>query len=416
MGRRYCSGFRRYQDAEIHIKRQELSKDEAGITLKYEISVCEKEGELWYRFPSDQEESISYEVADAVIVTLLPYALRGGYNIYSEIPMSERLWFQLTQQVIPQLALTPDEIWNTELHVPLCTPSYTPNLVATAMSCGVDSFATFFELTRDMPEEAWKINLLTFFQNGAHHSGTIGHSEKEKAVYEEQLAHVRRFCKSIHYPLLDVSSNLDEFLNSMFWVDSYHYTHSYRNAGFVLLLQKKIRVYYYSGARDINSFSVSLWDDPEHYEKWLLPNLSTACTRFFSTSTSLNRIDKTRYIAQFSETYDHLLVCYAGGENCGKCEKCVRQLLILDHLDLLEPYKSSIPLGEYLRNKAFYERRLLALRRKDPFLKEVYQIAKKKGVRFSIWKRMDAACYRIKLLWKGLKRELSKRMHTSKNR
>lgn len=411
MERRYCSGFRKYQGAKIHIKKQELCKGDEGITLKYAISVGEKEGELWYRFPADQEESISYEVADGVIVTLLPFALRGGYDIYSEIPMSERLWFQLTGQVIPQLALTSEELWNTELHAPLCTPSYTPDRVATAMSCGVDSFTTFFEHTHDMPKERWKIDLLTFFQNGAHHSGTIGHSDKEDEVYAEQLAHVRRFCETVHYPLLDVASNLDAFLSAMFWNDSYHYTHSYRNAGFVLLLQKKIRTYYYAGAYDLNLFSTSLWDDPAHYEKWLLPNLSTDCTSFFSVATSMDRIEKMKYIAQFPETYDHLLVCYAGGENCGTCVKCVRQLLTLDYLGLLDRYQNSFSVEEYRNNKTFYERRLLVLKKTDPFLEEVYQIAEKKGVRFSIRQRLDAECYRLERFSKGVKSKLRELRH-----
>jgi bacterioferritin-associated ferredoxin len=254
-----------------------------------------------------------------------------------------------------------------------------------------------------MPEESWKVDLLTFFENGAHHNGTIGHSEQESRIFQEQLEHVRAFCEASNYQLLSVSSNLDDFLSDYFWQDSYESTHAYRNVGFVLLLQKQIRAYYYAGAWDISRFSVSLWEDSEHYEKWLLPNLSTDCTQIFSVSTAMNRMEKTRYISQFPETYDHLLVCYTSGSNCGKCDKCVRQLLALDYLGLLETYKNSIPYETYQKEKPWYELQLLSFRREDPFLNEIYQYALSHGFHFSIDRRLKAFLSRNLSRARGLK-------------
>jgi bacterioferritin-associated ferredoxin len=404
--KRWCSGFHKHEGAKIHIREANVCEDASGITVKYSISVAEKTDVLWFHFSPEYKDVISYEVVDGVIVMLLPFALRGGYQIISDIPISEQLWFQITQQLIPQLALTSPDIWPTEINAPLAHPAFSPNKVATAMSCGVDSFTTFYQFTSDMPEEQWKVNLLTFFENGAHHSGVIGHSSQENAVYRSQLEHVRHFCDSIRYPLLNVSSNLDSFLCEVFWKDSYHYTHAFRNAGFVLLLQKLIRVYYYAGAHDLTYFSASLWEDTEYYEKWLLPNLSTACTHFFSVSTSLNRIEKTQFISKHAETHDHLLVCYAGGENCGKCSKCIRQLLTLDYLGKLDLYKGSFTISDYLVNTSSFECQLLAFRREDPFLEEVYQTALENGVRFSIHKRCRALLYRLSLRINGAKNKL----------
>lgn len=412
---RYCYGFQKQNGAVIQIRGKEAQNDSSGIVLKYTISVEKQQASLWFRFPVGSAESISDEVADGVLVMLLPFALRGGYNIESALPISERLWFQLTQQLIPQFCAASSETWPVEIKAPLIMPSYHPDQVATAMSCGVDSFTTFFQYTRDMPEEPWKINLLTFFENGAHHNGTIGHSNREGSIYQAQLEHVQRFCESIHYPLLSVSSNLDEFLCEVFWKDSYHQTHTFRNAGFVLLLQKRIRAYYYAGARDISCFSVSLWDDTELYEKWLLPNLSTDCTHFFSVTTSMNRIEKTRYISQFPETYDNLLVCYAGGKNCGKCTKCVRLLLTLDYLGLLGQYKNSVPLELYQSDKLWYEAQMLNNRRNDFCLEEVYQTALAQGVHFPMKIRMNAFLSKVfsraKTLRRILRNKISQLFH-----
>lgn len=382
-------GFERKKGEMIELETAELVDDGDSVVLNYQISVSGKSSTLWFRFDTCYKEAISYEVADGVVIALLPFAMRGGYHIHSTIPLSERLWFQLTEQVIPQLCKTDAELWHTELQFPQLCTHFLPTKTACAMSCGVDSFTTFFQYThRDCSR--WNVNLLTFFQNGAHHNGEIGHSKSEGQLFQQQLTHVRCFCKSVNYPLLSVSSNLDEFLSTMFWSDSFHYTHTFRNSGFVLLLQKLIRSYYYAGASDITGFAASLWIDTERYDKWLLPNLSTDSTQLYSVNTSMNRIEKTLYISQFPETYNHLLVCYAGGENCGKCSKCVRLLLTLDYLGLLEQYRSSIPYDTYKRNQHWYESELLRRRRVDPCLQEVYQLGLAKGIRYSCKARSKA--------------------------
>lgn len=382
-----------------------LRNDSDGIILSCEISAGERRGTLWFRFPAGNEDAISHEVADGVVVMLLPFALRGGYNIESELPISQRLWFQLTQQLIPQFSAVSQEYWPVNIRMPLIAPSCHPDLTATAMSCGVDSFTTFFQYTKDMPETRWKIDLLTFFEKGAHHNGVIGHSTREAEIYQGQLAHVKRFCASVNFPLLHVSSNLDDVLCELFWKDSFHQTHTFRNAGFVLLLQKQIRTYYYAGARDISRFSVSLWDDTELYEKWLLPNLSTDCTQFYSVGTSMNRIEKTRDIARFPESYDHLLVCYAGGENCGRCSKCIRLMLTLDYLGFLEQYKNSIPYETYNENKSWYELQMLCEKRSDFCLEEVYQTALAQGRRFPVKLRIQALLEKNLSRFRALKKK-----------
>lgn len=403
----WCSGFEKKNGELIEIEGLDYSENESSVLLKYDIIVSGKRYTLWYSFSLEDKDAVSYEVADGIVVTLLPFAMRGGYNITSKIPVSERLWFQLTELFIPQFS-TDQEMWLTQISCNRVNTQYNPTDTGTAMSCGVDSFYTFFHYTGERVPTQYKVSLLTFFQNGAHHSGVIGHSHEEEDIFKKQLAHVREFCSSIQFPLLTVTSNLDEFLSDAFWYDSFHYTHAYRNAGFVLLLQKRIRSYYYTGVRDIFHFSASLWDDTELYEKWLLPNLSTDCTSFYSVSTSLNRIEKTKFIALYPETYNHLLVCYADGDNCGRCIKCVRQLLILDYLGLLDTYKNSFPTEKYLSGKNWYEMQLLANKRSDQNLEEVYRLAREKGTKFSLRKR--AIAYIHGMAWqirdKRIKREL----------
>ncbi len=385
----------------------ERTVDDASLLLRYRVCVADKESVLWYRFPIAYKDAVSYEVADGVVVSILSYAIRGGYHIHSEIPISEKLWFQLTSQIIPQLCATDSDNFPTEISAPLLATDYHPEQTATAMSCGVDSLTTFFQYTQNLRDSRWKLDLLTFFQNGAHHGGSIGHSEKEADLFQRQLEHVRKYCDTVHFPLLYVESNLDGFLSETFWDDSYNYTHTFRNAGFVLLLQKEIRDYYYAGVRDITKFDVSLWDDTELYDRWLLPHLSTDSTTFYSVSSTMDRIEKTQYLSSFPETYDHLLVCYHGGENCGRCTKCIRQLLLLDFMGVLDRYSKSFPVSTYRRERSWYILQMLVMRKKDFSLEEVYRYSLKTGARYSVRERLRAFIYRN--VWKITDRKMLKR-------
>ena len=110
----------------------------------------------------------------------------------------------------------------------------------------------------------------------------------------------------------------------------YDHTHTFKNIGITLLLQKLIKIYYYAAAYNLDRFSCAIDEDSAHYEKWMLPNCSTESTSFFSANNSLTRIEKIQYLSTKPETYDNVLVCYMEGTNCGKCIKCWRTMLEMD--------------------------------------------------------------------------------------
>ena len=372
----------------IYIKSSKIIDDEVGqCKLVFNIEVNDRihaiDEQLVYTIDKKYKDFICSEVVDGVIVTLLPYALRGGFDIKSNIPMTEQLYYTITSQLIPQL-MTCNELYHSSIKTNTVCPCWEPTAVATAMSLGVDSLATFFEYSQSTVLSDYRITHLTFFENGAHHGGKLGHSKREKIVFNEQANNVRSFCKKMGYDLIEISSNLDEFLNDTFGNDPYDRTHTYRNIGFVLLLQKLIRVYYCSPAYSIKDFSCLMEESSAHYEAFLLPNISSKYTRFYNSDVSMTRLEKIKYLSHFPETYDSLLVCYADGNNCGECIKCKRTQVEMDILGVLSLYEKSFDLKKYSKNRRKCFVYCLSKRKKDILMYQIHEYIKENNVKIPV--------------------------------
>jgi len=64
------------------------------------------------------------------------------------------------------------------------------------------------------------------------------------------------------------------------------------------------------------------------------PLLATATTRTQPYGADYDRFGKTAYLARFPAVLDTLHVCWEerSADNCGRCEKCLRTLIVLDIL------------------------------------------------------------------------------------
>ena len=364
---------------EIVIKSANVIKSEIidRTRLVYSIENNKQCYELYYEVDNEYAQYLCSEIADGVVISILSYAMRGGYDIISDIPISEELYYQINEQLIPQFVAASKDVYRTQLISSVVCSKYNPRETAMAMSCGVDSLTSFYQSTRSNELSAYKVSMLTFFENGAHHLGTIGHDERENEVFEAQLVHVQKFCEKINFPLLVVRSNLDKVLSELFWKDSYQSTHSFRNAGFVLLFQKLINKYYYGATYDISQFNGSLnCGDCAHFDSFLFPNVSTKCTMIYVTASTLSRIEKLQYLKQFPEVHESILVCYNGGDNCGKCYKCMRTLVELDFAGLLNTFQESFDIQDYKLHRNEYLFQIYKKRKRNHLYNDICKYAK----------------------------------------
>lgn len=367
------------------------------IRVSYNITICAensiKTDILYYDLDKKYEPFVCFEIADPVIVQVLPFAMRGGYDIISNLPITEKLYYQIKFQLIPQICICHKELYHPIIDAPVNHFNWNPQKVATALSLGVDSFSTLFEYTDVAIPESYRLNCLTYYENGAHHMDGKGSREQRKELFEGQCAKVQKFCNEFNYELIIIRSNLYTFLIDNFWYDLYQKTHTYRNIGFTLLLQKLIRVYYYAPAYNSDEFLVDL-DDPSRYEKLLLPCLSTDFTTFYNSNGSKNRFEKIEFISKYPETYRYLTVCYNSTENCGKCYKCKYTQLELDAIEKLDFYKDSFNIPEYKKMRDNYI--LWAYKHGVNISHPVIDYMEKKGYKLPIWMCVKLAFFRIK--------------------
>lgn len=332
----------------IHADGSSHAKLTVSLTTS-DNSQEENNYELWYDVDAKWGDYLCDDRCDGIIVQIFLTAMKAHYSVIeSPYPISTQLWYNLTYHIIPQLSLMGKRRYTKiRIDAPHTKERYDCQAVGTGMSRGIDSFATFFEYYK-FPEDKYRLTHLTYFNIGAHH-GQGDHSRTMHDRYLGQLTGTEEFCNKYGYPLIWMDTNLPEFLRAAFVHWRFDRTHTYRNLGCVLILQKLFRCYYYSSTYNLDAFEPAVNIDCAHYEKWVIPLLSTENTAMYNSNQDWERIEKTRFLAEHPECYDHLLVCFRDDNNCGKCAKCQRTLMQLDSLggDIIGRFKNSFDLDSY---------------------------------------------------------------------
>ena len=333
---------------------------------------------LWYRLDAEYSDYFCDDRGDGLVASLLFFSLMNGADIVSTLPISEKLYYQLTYNLIPQLCRCNKSVISPiKIEAPLVSTGYLKaSGVGCGISCGVDSFTTLYEYTRLVPLDSFKLTHLTYMKVGAHGGHNVKYDkDAQEELFQSQLSHAKAFCTRYGYKLIVIESNLTEIIDRMFGFYDYERFHSYVNAGTILQLQKLFTRYYYSPGYCLDEFFVDVKKDAAHYEHVLLPMLSTETTSFYSSNQAMSRIEKERLISDFEQSYEWLLVCFLQKPNCGKCGKCIRTMLGLDFLGKLHLYRASFDLDEYFRKRDKYLGMIVQRRERDHFMKELYDYA-----------------------------------------
>jgi hypothetical protein len=124
----------------ITIEKIYKESDGNNTRLVADININHEEKKLWFETEKEHGKFFCYEKADAFIIGLLPYAMKYNYNIKSEIPISEKLHYNLTEHYIPVISSNTD-LNEIRISANTCPKILgTQNAVGTGNSGGVDSF------------------------------------------------------------------------------------------------------------------------------------------------------------------------------------------------------------------------------------------------------------------------------------
>jgi hypothetical protein len=142
-----------------------LKKQDANIYISSEIEESQGTRELWFSLPEKYEEYILYENLDAILIGVLFYAMQNKEDIILSSPISEKLYYNLTNYYLHILTLQIPYLHKIKLHASDLDNSLfsdCPQAVGMGFSGGVDAFCTFVDHFNPTIPERFKLTHLTF--------------------------------------------------------------------------------------------------------------------------------------------------------------------------------------------------------------------------------------------------------------
>lgn len=324
-------------------------------------------------FSENVTQYITTDRIDSVIMGLTLFAIKRGYDFKSDIPISESLYYNLTNHFIDAIASTND-LHHPRIIAPIVPDiDVTGNIIATGISCGVDSLYTIYTHTNMVPDNH-KLNHLVFLNVGSHHSGKKEKDSQKLFLGRRDLC--RNFSNEANLPLIEISSDLYAIFDK--YDDGYSHVeeHTYMALFCMLLVQKGLMIYYYSSGLLYSDFNCKYIPnntfDAALYDLLILQCASVGNIKFISAGGNINRIEKLRSICSYSLAHKYLNVCVADVNNCGTCFKCVRTMLELDAIGKLHLFKEAFDVNGYMSNKPHYlEQCYIGSLRKNRFMVEL---------------------------------------------
>lgn len=325
---------------------------------------------------------ISINSIDPYVIGFLYFAMNNGYDFESKIPISEELYYNLQFNFIDSLIQANPHFHRVLINAPIMHANITSskNIVATGISCGVDSLYTIATHGKQatIPSD-YKLNTLCFFNVGAAMKGNY----ESSALIEGRKKLAETFAKEYGYMFLYVKSNI-HFIINKYAPYSHVENHTYMALFCCLHLQNGIAKYYYSSGYAIKDFSIIKGKNKEldaaHYDLLTLSTASINGCKFYSIGCSISRLNKVSCLCNYPPAYKYLNVCVNEIQNDNKCPKCVRTILEIDAVGDINKFNKVFDINEYQSNFNWYLRKLYidCKLKKDPFLQEVYPYFKSK--------------------------------------
>lgn len=255
------------------------------------------------------------------------------------------------------------------------------NIVGTGISCGVDCLQTVYSKFVQEQDEDYKINTLFNFNCGWH--GYID-GELTNQIFRDR-------CKA-NKPVADelggmefiaVDSNLHAFLPKLGDAASYFCIYSC-----IFALERGLKRYYISssfsygqvigfGKKALNR------DFSEFGDPLLIPLAHSEKLELVSDGGQYKRSEKLELIADWPISKKYLNVCCKDDkvENCSVCHKCIRTLLPLEAMGLLDEYSSVFDLNKYKKLSFKAKCRMATENRFVAFQTDNYEFCKKNGMK-----------------------------------
>ncbi|MBW2977311.1 hypothetical protein KY331_00545 [Candidatus Woesearchaeota archaeon] len=311
------------------IHKPKIKKEDGRICVSSFIEVESDESlsdTLWFKFPEDHEKFVS-DNSNGFVVAMLPLAMSLGEDIKVKGRMSSKLAYGLKQYQGYFNFWFPDNLKIVNI---ICDDFESENKidvkgVVCSFSGGVDSFYTLYShLPENEKDIRHQISHCLFV-----HGFDIPLNDKKS--YDLAKNSYEKLANKLKIKLISTSTNIRDLLDKKI---SWEITHGAALASVALTLSNLISRFYIASSRSIIAWGSNPITDSL---------LSTEKLEFLNYRSYETRINKTRMIAHYPETYDNLRVCWErpdGLKNCCRCEKCIRTMVTLELMGVLSKYKT----------------------------------------------------------------------------
>lgn len=325
----------------LKIGKTYLEKAEGKTRLCADVSINNRGTTLWFAVDSNYEDHLALGRSDAFVMTLLIAAMRRGHEIVCEDPMSERLHYQLTSDLIPTLAFAGEVYRPVKITAPL-TAEGIPNqgAVGTGFSAGADCLYTIMSHGKD---SELPLTHIAVFNNGHMGNGYMW----GKNVFKTTCEYAQRFAEDQGLKMIALDSNIRDELGERF-LDVY----SFRNYGCALALGRLFSVYLLSSGHDAANFEFDL-SNTATFDMLNARYASAESLTFYHAGEEVTRVEKLIALSDWEPSWKWLHPCISKPVdelNCGHCRKCTRDMTVFYALGKLDRYKAVYNTEDYLRN------------------------------------------------------------------
>lgn len=283
---------------------------------------------LWLAFPKDYEDLVT-DRADAFLSAMVLLAMQHGEDIEVRGEVSPRLLIGINEYQLPFCMWFPWRFKPVRIECESLTVPSTESgrdLVVSAFSGGVDSFFTLKSyLSRNELPESARISHLLFVHG---FDIKLDHLKSYPLLRDDY----RGMCDRLGIKLISCRMNCQQFGTRVNW----GVFHGSALIGAAHAAGKRTAMFYVPSSHTYTSLMPWGSDPGIDYL------LSTETTQVIHHGTGFRRTEKTEAIARWEETHDKLRVCAFDDStrNCSKCEKCIRTMMTLDMLGVLERYST----------------------------------------------------------------------------
>ena len=291
----------------IRIETPYLRTDGNRTVLCAPITLDGQRQIAWFATEKEYGQFLTDDRLDAFVVGFLTTAMRLGEDIVCEAPLTQRLYYQLTQYLIPVMASNMEIYQPISIRAPL-TDTKLPceGAVGTGWTGGVDSMYTLMTHS--------KANLLS--HRLTHlllaNVGTL-ESDHNTELLQYMADKARRgIAEDMGLSVVSVDSNLQ-----ILQQENYLAVAAFRLPAAVLALQKLFGVFLNSAGYEFQRFSF-VQENSAYYELLVLSNLETDNTVFYSAGGQVTRVQKLEDLSEFAPARKYLHPCIYADREIGR--------------------------------------------------------------------------------------------------